>query len=101
VPGLTPAAVPPPLTAFRSAMIGLFAAKTCCPAYGATSSVNRPWESTGTTGSIPAASVAFLSSSPKAGARWTTPVPSSVVTKSAASTRCAPARPAKNSNGGR
>ena len=32
-----------------------------------------------------------MSSSPNAGAMWTMPVPSSVVTKSAATTRCAPA----------
>ena len=58
----------------------LFASNTCCPAYGGTSVVNRPWLSTGTTGSMPAASVTTLSSSPKAGAMWTMPVPSSVVT---------------------
>jgi hypothetical protein len=61
-------------------MIGLFASKTCKPAYGATSAVNLPCPSTGTTGSIPAASVTTLSSSPKAGAMCTIPVPSSVVT---------------------
>jgi hypothetical protein len=40
------------------------------------------------------------SSSPKPGARWTTPVPSEVSTKSAASTLKAPSWPAKKSKSG-
>jgi hypothetical protein len=48
--------------------------------------VNRVCSSTVTTVGIPAAWQAFWSSSPNAGAMWTTPVPSSVDTKSPAST---------------
>ena len=61
-------------------MIWGFASNTCMPAYGGTSTVNSPRELTGTTASMPAASVTTLSSSPKAGAMCTRPVPSSVVT---------------------
>ena len=61
-------------------MIGMFASKTWRPSYGGTCEVNLPCESIGLTTSIPAASVTTLSSSPKAGAMCTTPVPSSVVT---------------------
>ena len=48
-------------------MICGFASNTCMPAYGGTVASNSPRVSTGTTASIPAASVTTLSSSPKAG----------------------------------
>ncbi len=60
--------------------MGLFASKMFMPWYAGTSAVNRPCGSTGSTISIPAASVTTLSSSPNAGAMCTMPVPSSVVT---------------------
>jgi hypothetical protein len=47
---------------------------------GGTEASNVPSVPTGTTTSMPAASVTTLSSSPNAGAMWTRPVPSSVVT---------------------
>ena len=62
--------------------------------------MKRAVESTGTTTGMPAASPSRWSSSPKPGAMWTMPVPSSVVTKSAASTTKALAASAKNGNSG-
>ena len=59
------------------------ASKTCTPTHGGTSAVYRPCSSIGTIVGMPAALAAIWSSSPKAGDMCTTPVPSSVVTKSA------------------
>ena len=56
------------------------ASNTCSPAHGGTSPVYRPCSSIGTIVGIPAALAAIWSSSPKPGAKWTTPVPSSVAT---------------------
>ena len=56
--------------------------------------VNRPSLPTGITGSMPSRSVTILSSSPKAPAVCTSPVPSVVVTNSAATTRKAFSWPA-------
>lgn len=50
------------------------------PSYGGTSAVNRPPGSSGWTTSMPYAVASSMSSSPKAGARCTIPVPLSVVT---------------------
>ena len=61
-------------------MICGFASNTCIPVYGGTVASNSPRVFTGTTASMPAASVTTLSSSPNAGAMCTSPVPSSVVT---------------------
>ena len=61
-------------------MICLLASKMCWPAYGGTVASNSPRELTGVTGSMPAASVTALSSSPYAGAMCTIPVPSSTDT---------------------
>ena len=60
-------------------MTGL-ASKTIKPSYGGTIEVNFPPGSSGCTTSIPLAVATSISSSPKAGARWTIPVPESVVT---------------------
>ncbi len=65
------------------------ASKTCIPAYSSTGWMNFPSLPTGITGSMPSRSVTILSTSPKAPAVCTNPVPSSVVTNSAANTRCA------------
>ena len=54
-------------------MMPLLASNTLTPDQSATSSVNRPWSSTGTTTGTPWASAACWSSSPKPGAAWTTP----------------------------
>ncbi len=58
----------------------MLALKTSSPAYSSTGAVNWPLAPTGTTGTIPYWSVSSLSSSPKAGAMCTMPVPSVVVT---------------------
>ncbi len=68
-------------------MMSGLASNTLTPAHSATSAVNWPFSSTGTTRAIPSASHTRWSSSPNPGARWTTPVPSVVSTKSPASTR--------------
>ncbi len=75
-------------------MICGFASKTSIPAYSSTGHVNFPSGPTGITASMPSRSVTSLSSSPKAPALWTSPVPSSVETKSATTTRCARGCPA-------
>ena len=67
-------------------MTGWLASKTWRPSKSGTSAVNRVRSSTGQTTSMPAAAQAIWSSSPKPGAMWTTPVPSSVVTNSPART---------------
>ena len=54
------------------------------------SSSKCPSARTGFTTGIALARIAARSSAPKAGARWTSPVPSSVVTKVPLTTRCAP-----------
>src|SRR5262249_15433262 len=79
------------------------ASKTCSPSYAGTREVNLVWSSTVTTVGIPAALHTAWSSSPKAGAQWTTPVPSSMVTKSAVSTWKAlgPASSTRKSKSGR
>ena len=61
-------------------MIGRLASNTCSPWYGGTAAVNFAPSSTVSSVGMPAASHASWSSSPKAGAMCTTPVPSSVVT---------------------
>ena len=66
--------------ALRSRMMFGLASKTIWPSYGGTSAVNLPPGSSGCTTSMPAAVATSMSSSPKAGARWTIPVPESVVT---------------------
>ncbi|SKY35745.1 Uncharacterised protein [Mycobacteroides abscessus subsp. abscessus] len=66
--------------ALRSLMIGALASNTMRPSYGGTCEVNRPPASSGCTTSMPLAVESSMSSSPKAGARWTIPVPLSVVT---------------------
>ena len=66
--------------ALRSRMMSLFASKTSWPSYGGVRDVNLPSMSTGMTNSMPYFWHVFMSSSPKAGAWWTMPVPSSVVT---------------------
>ena len=61
-------------------MISLLASKTSWPSYSGTIEVNLPSMSTGMTRSMSLSLQTFMSSSPKAGAVWTMPVPSSVVT---------------------
>ena len=65
-------------------MIFGFASKTFSPAQSATSAVNLPSSSTGTTTGMPAARHSSRSSSPKPGAMCTTPVPSAMSTKAPA-----------------
>ena len=82
------------------------ASKTCSPTHGGISAVYRPCSSIGTSVGMPTALQATWSSSPKPGARWTMPVPSSVDTKSAPRTwnaRSVPKRSTsvKKSNRGR
>ena len=83
-----------------SEMIALFASKTFWPSQMCTSDVKLPSSLTGTTTGMPAASQTCWSSSPKPGAIWTMPVPSSAVTKSPASTLKAPGVSAKKLNNG-
>ncbi len=61
-------------------MITGLASKIIRPSYGGTIAVNLPPASSGCTTSMPFAVATSMSSSPKAGARWTIPVPESVVT---------------------
>lgn len=65
---------------FRSLMITGLASNTIRPSYGGTCAVKRPPGSSGCTTSMPLAVARSMSSSPKAGARCTIPVPLSVVT---------------------
>ena len=75
-------------------MIARFASNTSIPAYSSIGWVNLPSLPTGITGSMPSRSVTSLSTSPKAPALCTSPVPSVVVTaSSAATTRNARSRP--------
>ena len=64
----------------RSRMMSRLASKTSLPLYSGTSEVNLPSASTGMTRSMPYFWQVSISSSPNAGAWWTIPVPSSVVT---------------------
>ena len=64
--------------------MSLLASKTFLPCSGGTSAVKLPAKSTGSTTGMPAACATLMSSSPKAGAIWTTPVPSSSLDEVAA-----------------
>ena len=81
-------------------MMPLFASNTWTPAHGGTSDVKQPASSTGTMTGMSLAMQTDMSSSPNPGAIWTTPVPSSVSTKSASRTRNAFSVFSKNGKSG-
>ena len=77
------------------------ASLTHFPAHGVTAELNVPSGPTGLSTGRSSALATSMSSTPKAGARWTMPVPSSVLTKSAATTRWPPSSMGRKSNGRR
>src|SRR5665647_3232055 len=76
------------------------ASLTKTPAHGVTSATKRPSRSTAFTTGRSFSRPTRMSSSPKAGAMWTIPVPSVVVTKSPPTTKCARLSGSLKSNGG-
>ena len=82
-------------------MMPASASFTNSPAQGSTTASKRPAASTGLSVGSPSASPTSRSTSPKAGARWTMPDPSTVVTKSATTTRLPSPSMGTKSNGRR
>ena len=80
-------------------MMSSSASFTKRPLYGGTVASNAPSGPTGLSTGSPSARAASMSSAPNAGARWTMPEPSSVLTKSAPTTRCPVSSMGRKSNG--